>query len=104
VAAHVLPPPTHRWYCDRCTQTDVTHEVRPHFRYHACPGYRGLSAPFILEGTKAKVEVREPEDYVGRNLPQTDADGRPVAAVVTTRDDGQDTLVLAPTLVIKAGA
>jgi hypothetical protein len=61
-------------------------------------------APFILEGTKAKVEVKEPEDYVGRNIPQTDADGRPVAAVVTTRDDGQDTLVLAPTLVIKAGA
>lgn len=101
----ILSLPVHRWYCNRCTQTDVTREVTPHFRYHSCPGLRGLSAPFILEGTKAKVEVKEPEDYIGPNqLPQTDENGRPVSAVVTTRDDGQDTLVLAPTVLIRVGA
>jgi hypothetical protein len=49
-------------------------------------------------GTKAKVELREREDYVGREKVALDPErGRPVQSVVTTRDDGQDTAVFAPT-------
>jgi hypothetical protein len=99
----LLELPVHRWYCPNCDQTDVTRELRPHSRMHTCPGLRGLTAPFIAEGTRAKVERRDPEDYVGTTLPHLDDDGRPASAVVTTRDDGQDTAVLAPTISIRAG-
>ena len=87
------------WYCPNCGASDVTREGRPHTRYHTCPGLRGLSAPFIPKGTKAKVEARDRDDYVGTDIVQTDAYGRPVMSIVTTRDDGQDVMVLAPTVV-----
>jgi hypothetical protein len=48
-------------------------------------------------GMSAKVEAKDREDYVGRELVQTDEDGRPVMSVVTTRDNGQDAIVYAPT-------
>lgn len=86
----------HRWACPNCTATDVTHEPRPHTRFHSCRGLRGLTAPLIPAGTKAKVEAVERGDYVRGELVQTDANGRPVMAVVTTRDDGQDCAVYAP--------
>ncbi len=87
----------HRWYCPNCSFADVTHEVRPHVRFHTCLGLRGLTAPMLPLGTKAKVEAREREDYVGNEMVQTDENGRPVMSVVTTRDDGQDAIVFAPT-------
>ena len=46
-----------------------------------------------------KVEAREREDYVGHELVQTDEAGRSVMSVVTTRDDGQDAIVFAPTAI-----
>lgn len=95
--------PTHRWWCPYCPQTDITHEARPHSRMHVCPGRRGLSIAFIAVGTKAKVEIREPEDYVGNSIPRLDEAGRPVMSAVTTRDDGEDTVVYAPTIAIRAG-
>jgi hypothetical protein len=51
----------------------------------------------VAEGTKARVYARDREDYVGNDLVQHDADGRPVMSVVTERDDGQDVAVFAPT-------
>jgi hypothetical protein len=84
------------WYCAFCPQTDVTSEARPHSRLHACPGKAGITMPFVRVGTKAKVEVREREDYVGQELVRVDANGRPIMSVVTTRDDGMDTIVFAP--------
>jgi hypothetical protein len=94
--------PTHRWYCDRCSQTDVTHDVVPHFRYHTCPGWRGMSAPFILEGTKAKVTLHEPEDYVGDRMVQRDERGRPVMSITTERENGRmDTIVFAPAAMVR---
>jgi len=54
-------------------------------------------APLVPEGTACKVEAVERGDYVGKELVQTDGRGRPVMAVVTTRDDGQDCTVFAPT-------
>lgn len=89
--------PEHRWECPNCAATHVTHEAQPHTPFHACPGLRGLSAPFVAAGIKAKVEAVERGDYVGAEQVQTDGEGRPVMSVVTTRDDGQDCAVLAPT-------
>jgi hypothetical protein len=53
--------------------------------------------PLVKEGAKVKIEVVERQDFVGRELVQTDEHGRPVMSVVTTRDDGQDCTVFAPT-------
>ena len=87
----------HRWECPNCTVTDVTHEVQPHTRFHPCRGLRGLSAPMVPAGTRCKVEALEREDYVRGELVQTDGEGRPVMSVQTTRDDGTDLAVYAPT-------
>ena len=92
-----LLSPEHRWECPNCTFTDVTREALPHSRMHACRGLKGLTAPMVPAGTRAKVEAQVREDYVGSELVQTDGDGRPVMSVVTTRDDGQDCSVFAPT-------
>jgi hypothetical protein len=94
--APVLLVREQRWECPNCNQTDTTRDPRPHTRFHACRGLRGLTAPFVAAGTAAKVEARERDDYVGRDMVQTDGDGRPVMSVVTTRDDGRDVAVLAP--------
>lgn len=92
----VLLAPVTRWVCDHCNARDVTREAAPHTRFHSCPGLKGITAPMVREGDRVKVEVRLREDYVRSELVQTDDDGRPVMAVVTTRDDGQDCAVLAP--------
>lgn len=93
----LLPSPIHRWECPNCDLTQVTRGTRPHTRFHACRGLRGLSAPMVPAGTRCKVEARERQDYVGRERVQIDADGRPIMSVVTIRDDGQDCAVYAPT-------
>src|SRR5262245_21446127 len=88
--------PEHRWSCPNCTATHVTHESEPHTPFHPCAGLRGLTAPFVPEGTSCKVDATERGDWVGQELVATDSEGRPVMSVVTTRDDGQDCVVLAP--------
>jgi hypothetical protein len=85
-----------RWECPNCVLTQVTHEAQPHTRFHLCKGLKGLTAPMVPAGTRCKVEAVERGDWVGKELVQTDGEGRPVMAVVTTRDDGQDCAVLAP--------
>lgn len=91
-----LLAPEQRWECPNCTATDVTHEARPHTRFHACRGLKGLTAPFVPAGTRCKVEAVEREDYVGKEIVTTDGDNRPIMAVETTRDDGNDVAVFAP--------
>lgn len=91
-----LLQPEQQWMCPNCTLTDVTREARPHSRFHACAGLNGLTAPMVPAGTRCKVEAVEREDYVGRELVQTDGNGRPVMAVRTIRDDGTDLAVFAP--------
>jgi hypothetical protein len=86
-----------RWECPNCDHTDVTREAQPHTRFHNCPGLAGLSAPMVPAGTRCKVEAVERGDYVRGELVQTDGNGRPVMSVVTTRDDGNDVAVYAPT-------
>ena len=87
-----------RWECPNCNAQDVTAWTpEPQTRFHDCRGLRGLSAPMVPAGTRCKVEALEREDYVRGELVQTDGDGRPVMSVQTTRDDGTDLAVYAPT-------
>lgn len=90
-----------RWSCPNCHKEDVTTDPRPHTRFHVCPKLRGLTAPMLPVGTSAKVELREREDYVGKEQVQLDPERqRPVMSVVTTRDEGQDVIAFAPTAVM----
>lgn len=88
--------PEHRWECPNCDFTDVTHEAQPHTRMHTCTGLKNLSAPMVPAGTRCKVEAKEREDYVGKEDVTYDEDNRPIMAVETTRDDGNDVAVFAP--------
>lgn len=83
------------WYCPGCTASAST--VDDKVPMHRCHGLTGLMVPLVPVGFSAKHERVERGDYVGRETVQTDGDGRPVMAVVTTRDDGQDCTVYAPT-------
>lgn len=94
--------PEHHWECPNCPATYVSHEARPHIPYHICRGLHGITAPYIPKGSKAKVETREREDYVGDEMVTTDGEGRPVMSVVTIREDGQDCAVLAPSASVAA--
>jgi hypothetical protein len=95
---------TRDWHCPNCGHTERT-QGGPAVpvgggaaRFHRCAKLRGMLAPLLLAGVSAKVEVREREDYVGREAVTLDPErGRPVMSVVTTRDDGQDVVVFAPT-------
>jgi hypothetical protein len=84
------------WYCPNCTQTDTTFRGDVHQQMHHCRGLKGLIAPLLEVGTAAKVVAKEREDYVNGELVQYDPDGRPVMAVETVRDEGNDLIVLAP--------
>jgi hypothetical protein len=86
-----------RWVCPNCNLTDVTYEGRQHTRFHTCGGLNGLTAPMVPDGVRCKVVAHEREDYTNGDLVQTDGHGRPVMSVVTTRDDGEDVVVYAPT-------
>lgn len=91
----------HRWVCPNCNLTDVTHEARPHTRFHTCRGLKGLTAPMVPVGTRCKVEAVEREDYIGREMVQVDGEGRPIMRVETTREEGNDVAVLAPCATLK---
>lgn len=94
----MIVTPYRAWSCPNCKQTDVTHEARPHVRYHACPGLHGLTAPMIPAGSSAKVTAIERQDYIGSEIVTLNADKRPVMSVVTERADGSnDVAVFAAT-------
>lgn len=83
------------WVCPNCPATAVTEGADN--RYHSCPGLAGLLAPMVLEGVRCRVRAVLREDYIGGEAVRLDGEGRPVMAVVTTRDDGEDRTVFAPT-------
>lgn len=92
-----------RWMCPNCPLEEVTHEVKPHTRYHICPGLLGLTTPMVPVGTRATVTAVEREDYIGNEQVQLANNGRPVMSVVTEREDGSnDVTVYAPTATAKA--
>lgn len=96
---HVLSPPERHWVCPNCDVQEVTYEYRPHTRFHACRGLNGFTAPMVEEGLDCKVEAVERQDYIGKDLVRVDGEGRPIMSVVTTREDGNDCVVYAPTAV-----
>lgn len=84
-----------RWSCPNCDSTAVTRDAKTPM--HPCRGLAGLMVPLVRDGVACKVEAVERGDWVGRERVQLDGAGRPVMAVVTTRDEGQDCTVYAPT-------
>lgn len=88
------------WGCPHCQAEDVTPASVTN-RFHTCPGLAGITAPLVPAGLACKVEAREREDYIGQETVQYDGNGRPVASVVTTRDDGQDCLAFAPCATVR---
>lgn len=90
-----------RWVCPNCKAEHISPTIIPN-RFHVCPRLRMLTAPMVLAGTSAKVELREREDYVGGDIARLDPERRrPVMSIVTTRDNGQDCVVFAPTATAK---
>jgi hypothetical protein len=88
-----------RWTCPNCLHAEVT--VGQPNRFHNCSGLRGIIAPLVLAGTRCKVVAEERQDYVGREDVRLDGEGRPVMAVRTVRDDGEDLAVFAPTVNVR---
>ena len=94
----VLLDATRRWYCPNCKAQSVTKVAKPHTQFHTCLGLKGLTAPMVPVGTRAKVEAKEREDYVGKEDVRVDGEGRPIMSIITTREDGSnDVTVFAPT-------
>lgn len=86
-----------RWYCPNCDTTDVTRRADAHTQMHPCHGMRGFLAPMLEVGVQGKVEAKVREDYVGTEDVRLDDNGRPIMAIETTRDEGTDLVVFAPT-------
>lgn len=93
--------------CPNCTTTALSKVYAPvgggQIELHSCPGLKGFLAPMVLAGTRCKVEAVEREDYLGKEDVRLNGEGRPIMAVVTTRNDGQDRTVFAPCARIKFG-
>lgn len=89
------------WYCPNCPLTERTYEPRAHTRFHICPNLRGLTAPMLPVGTKAKVTAHDREDYIGNEIVPLDGNGRPIMSVKTTRDNGEDAIVFASTATMR---
>ena len=88
---------TYQWYCPNCKKEAVTHDPRPHAELHVCPKARYMAIPMLRKGQAGKIEVLEREDYVGREVVTLDPERkRPVMAIKTTRDNGNDLMVHAP--------
>lgn len=95
----LLNPPLQEWHCPNCYAAEVTSPLPPGtFRYHACPGLHGLSAPLVPADSGAKVVADERQDYLNGDDQPAGDDGRVYMAVRTVRPDGShDTTVFAPT-------
>jgi len=91
-----------RWYCPECKLTSRTEDDGTGQRYHICRKLRGLSVPMVLEGVKARIVLREREDYVNGDAVQLDPERhRPVMSIDVVRENGNDSIVLAPTATAK---
>lgn len=102
MTGHVFGPTVHEWVCLSCDFEDVTQGYGPAGqRMHTCAGLKGLSVPMVPKGTRGSNSAVEREDYIGREIVQFDDAGRPVMSVITTRDDGQDCTVYAPTALVR---
>lgn len=82
------------WHCPQCSSAARTFDSK--IPWHRCAGLAGLVAPLIDVGTRGESKAIERGDYINGEAVQLDANGRPVMAIVTTRDDGQDCTIFAP--------
>lgn len=95
-----VPVLARNWVCaNDCGSWARTVDAKTPMHRCRSKGLAGLLVPLVVVGTSCKVEAIEREDMIGDEHVQTDADGRPVMSVVTTRDDGQDCTVYAPVAV-----
>lgn len=101
--AAILTPPIKNWRCPNCGREKRTQKPAhvPRVPLHQCPRLRGAWVPFLEDGVNGRLELVERGDYVGSDVPQTDGEGRPVAQVVTHRDNGRDCIILAPCAVAR---
>lgn len=83
--------------CPNCTSTLSLPQTPTKPVLHPCRGLKGLLAPMVSAGTPCKVEAIQRDDYIGKDIPHYDGEGRPIMSVVTTRDDGTDCQVMVPT-------
>jgi hypothetical protein len=83
-----------RWICHHCTATDVTRIAGTHSRFHACRGMALMTIPFVPEGVDCVVETAERQDYIGAELVQRNAEGRPIMNVSTRYADGHNDLAV----------
>jgi hypothetical protein len=85
------------WNCPHPDCMSYARTVDDKIPMHPCVGNYGLMIPLVRMGEKAKVTINMREDYVGRENVFLDSRGQPVMSVTTTRDDGMDCTVYAPT-------
>ena len=57
----------------------------------------------VPDGTKCKVEAIERGDYIDKEIVRVDGNGRPIMSIITSRDNGQDCTVYAPTATAREG-
>jgi hypothetical protein len=88
------------WGCPNCDSAARTVDAK--VPMHPCRGLAGLLTPLVPHGTKAKHTAVERQDYIGGELVQTDANGRPVMSVLTETEDSLSTTVFAPTARVQA--
>lgn len=99
--ATIITAPVRHWLCRNCGGEHRTQRAGPHTPMHQCPRLRGVWAPYLETHVNGRLELVERGDYVGADIPQTDGEGRPVAQVVTHRDNGRDCIILAPCAVAR---
>lgn len=92
----ILGAAVSRYECKTCNRRFETREPRTRVPMHPCAGRAGILTPMVLEGGSVKIETVERQDYVGKDVVTRDDNNRPIMAVVTTRDNGQDCTVFAP--------
>ena len=87
------------WACPNgCGVAERTPALPPGAsRFHTCSRLHMLTAPLVRAGTSCKVEAVEREDWVGQEQVIVGDDGFVPMSVRTTRDDGDDLAVYAPT-------
>lgn len=93
----------HCWTCPECHRDHVTTLTEPHTPLHQCAGLHGAWAPFVPTGVHARLETVDRGDYVGKDLVTCDGNGRPVMAVKTRRNDGEDCTIFAPCATARIG-
>lgn len=86
------------WQCNSCGQQHIEPaRAEVTTPMHACRELAGAWVPFVPANSTGRLRLVEREDYIGKDTPYTDANGRVLMSAYVDRDDGQDCFILAPT-------